>query len=89
MKYNVHVYTMVRVTVENVEAACQEDAVKKAIDEVDFNEIFDMRLPLGYGAKYTEWAEEDAYYLVDEVGDGEYTNSKWWKPGKNSTIVPM
>ena len=89
MKYDVHVFTVVRVSVEAVEAESHEEAIKTAIDRVNFSEIFDKRLSSGMGPSYTEWAEEDVYYLVDECGDEEYGNSRWWSPGKDGSVVPM
>ena len=89
MKHNVHIFTVVRVTVEDVEASSQQEAVEAAIDRVNFREIFDRKLPPGLGVPYTEWAEEDSYYLVDEVHDDQYVNSKWWKPGKDGSVVPL
>lgn len=89
MDYEVHIFTVVRVTVCDVEADSQQQAVRSAIDRVDLNKIFDAKLPPDSGAQYTEWAEEDAYYLVDEVHDDDYANSRWWKPGKDGSVVPM
>ncbi len=70
MKYNVHLFPIVRVKVHGVEADSQEEAIKKAEDSTDFNDLFNK-------APDIEYAEEVAYYLVDEVGDEEYERTGW------------
>tara|TARA_R100000306_G_C4358695_1_gene134138 strand:+ start:312 stop:590 length:279 start_codon:yes stop_codon:yes gene_type:complete len=68
MEYTVHVYAIVRVPVK-VEAESQVDAIEKAEAKVDWYTQFDGD---------QEWAEENAYYLVDELGDEEYQKSHWY-----------
>ena len=87
-RYDVHFFTQVRVKVCGVEAPGHATAIKKAEREVDFHALFLNERP-GYGACDTEWAEPQTTdeYLVDEVGDEEYRQSRWykWEGGK---IVP-
>lgn len=58
MKYNVHVFTTVRVKVENIEANSIKEACQYAENNVDYTAIFDNELKSWTGAKETEWAEE-------------------------------
>jgi hypothetical protein len=87
--YDVHIFTTVLVKVCEVEASGHAEAMKKAEQQVDFHALFFDERP-GYGACETEWAPEITEdYLVDEVGDEEYRQSRWyrreWGSGK---IVP-
>lgn len=68
MKYNVHVYHVVRTKVPDIEASSHEEAMKKA-DELFANSGYE-----------TESAEEVAGYLVDEQGDGEFASSRSYGP---------
>src|SRR5216684_9404176 len=87
-KYDVHIFTEVRVKVCQVEASDHAEAIKKAEQQVDLHALLLNERP-GYGACETEWAEPQMTeeYLVDEVGDEEYRQSRWykWEGGK---IVP-
>ena len=79
MKYNVHLYAVVRVKVPDVEAESQKEAIEKAEAQVDLYSTFDWEgLPINGGIVAFDYAEEIAYYLVDEHGDEEYLDSKWW-----------
>ena len=71
MRYDVHIFTVVRVKVVGVEAGSHEEAMQKADDQVDFNRLF-SRIP------GVEWAEEHSHALVDDHGDTEYENSRWY-----------
>lgn len=74
MKYAVHLFPTVRVKVE-VEAESQHGAIAKAL-EIDLHPIVD------HGeVEYSEDAIE--IILVDESGDEEYDNSKWYGLCKN------
>jgi hypothetical protein len=79
-KYVVHIFTQVRVKVCQVEASDHAEAIKKAEREVDFHALF-LSERHGHGACETEWAESQTTdeYLVDEVGDEEYRQSRWYK----------
>ena len=68
MEYTVHVYAIVRVPVK-VEAESQVEAIKKAEGKVDWYTQFNGE---------QEWAEENAYYLVDELGDEQHQKSHWY-----------
>jgi hypothetical protein len=58
------------VKVHGVEAGSQEEAIRKAEESTDFDDLFNK-------APDIEYAEEVAYYLVDEVGDEEYERTGW------------
>lgn len=79
MKYKVHLFPVVRVTVE-VEADSQQEAIEKAEYGEDFHLRFDRSAD-------QEWAEEVAYYEVDEVGDEEYSNSHWYKWHRGELVL--
>ncbi len=71
--YHVHIYAVVRVKVPNVQAASQEEAIRNA--DVDLYCLFDNHAT---GDEIvTEYAEEQAYYLVDEAGDEKHERSRW------------
>jgi len=53
-KYDVHVFTQVRVKVCGVEGHDQMEAIKKAEQAVDFQGLFLSSNP-GFGASETEW----------------------------------
>jgi len=73
MKYDVHLFTVVRVKVCGVEADSHSEAAKKADEQVDMNALFnDTNQNVT-----TEWAEEHSHALVDVVGDKEYSKSRW------------
>ena len=67
--FDVHVYPVVRIKIPDIEAASQMEAIKKAREE--FSRACNI---IGTDA---EFAEEIAYYLVDEVGDEEFDNSNF------------
>jgi len=69
--YDVHIFTVVRVKTVGIEAASQQEAMKKADESLDYNQLF-SRL---HGV---EWAEEHSHALVDVHGDTEYENSRWY-----------
>jgi hypothetical protein len=72
-KYNVHVFAVVRVAIKGVEAANQVEAIKQAEACVDFNALLDR-------GPDCEYAEQVDSYAVDEVGDEEYLNSRYYNP---------
>lgn len=73
MKYRVHIYAVVRTPVE-VEAASQAEAVEIA-DKTDLNFLSQDTVP------EVEFADQILDFLVDEVGDDEYRNTKLWEIG--------
>jgi len=72
MKYDVHLYCVVRVKVCDVEANNQRVALEKAEQMPDLYRLFDRVIDETYEVA---WAEEIDSYLVDEVGDEEYEHS--------------
>ncbi len=71
--YDVHIYAIVRVKVPHVQAGSQEEAIRNA--DVDLYGLFDNHAT---GDEIeTEYAEEQAYYLVDEAGDEGRERSRW------------
>jgi hypothetical protein len=77
MKYNVHLFTVVRVKVSDIEANTQEEAISKAENQIPFYDLFDNIPQIEcYGktsAKASEvfetgWGEEHSHALVDEAG---------------------
>jgi hypothetical protein len=72
MKYNVHAFAVVRVKIEGIEANSQKAAIEQVRNDFNFCKKFDK-----YKSPETEFAEEIAYWLVDEVGDSDYKNSRW------------
>jgi hypothetical protein len=76
MKFDVHIFTVVRVKISGVEAESHAEAAKKANESVDMNALFNSERFLTQDV-VTEWADEHSHALVDVVGDTEYTKSKW------------
>lgn len=68
----VHVYSVVRTPVQVRNAPDQALAIEAALGLIDWHQQFDRESP------GQEWAEEHAYFLVDEAGDEEYVNSQWY-----------
>jgi hypothetical protein len=84
MKYDVHIYAVVRVKVPGVEAESQTDAIEQAEEQVDFNALFDSRrFSLYPGIECVEYADETSGYLVDEEGDEEHDRSSFYKYDTN------
>lgn len=81
MKYHVHLYHVVRTKV-SIEAEDHLDAMKKADEFIpnlqSLNVSFEAERQFhGHGViHHTESAEEVTGYMVDEVGDTEYDNSR-------------
>jgi len=71
MKYDVHIYTLVRVLVPGIEADDKTSAIEKAEERIDFHSLFRGRNP------ETDWAEEIMEYVVDERSDGELIHSEY------------
>ena len=70
MAYDVHVFTLVRVKVESVEADTMPEAIERARELVDFGSLLDH-------PKYS-WADEHSHYLVDLHGSSNYSESHWY-----------
>lgn len=67
-KYNVHMYCVYRVKYINIEAKNELEACKKVDEELS-------SYPPDYSASEFEFADEVTGFLVDVVGDEEYTQS--------------
>lgn len=72
MKYDVHVFAIVRVTVPGIEADSQEEAIKKA-KELDLNFLGTPYLPKNVEA--VEYADDLDGFFVDEENDPEHERS--------------
>jgi hypothetical protein len=80
-QYFVHVYHVVRTKI-SIEADNQVDAMRKADSFIP--DIQSVNIPYSAESEFqdhgvihhTESAEEVAGYLVDEVGDTEYANTR-------------
>ena len=70
MAYDVHVFTLVRVKVEAIEADTMPEAIERAKASVDFDALLSH-------SKYN-WAEEHSHYLVDLHGSPDYSESRWY-----------
>lgn len=72
MKYTVHLYTAVRIRMEDIEANSQEEAAAKAMEECDVKH----NLAHGY------FEDDEAPFLgamVDEEGDEDYENTRYYE----------
>jgi glyceraldehyde-3-phosphate dehydrogenase/erythrose-4-phosphate dehydrogenase len=77
-KFHVHLYPVVCVTVRDVEAESQVEAIKKAEELVDLDKLF-----AGLGGPHvasTQYADDIDSFLVDEEGDMEHTKFTWYDP---------
>lgn len=89
MKYDVHIYTTVRVKVCDVEADSQKDAIEKAEGLVSLDEILRQK-PDDPRVEIVEWAEGCLNtYLVDEQADEEYENTANWERGNDGELYEM
>ena len=72
-KYNVHLFALVRVKIEDIEAADMPGAIKLAEDRAPLERLFN------HGREPdTEYAEEISHCLVDVQGDTEFNDSCWF-----------
>lgn len=78
MTYDVHIFAVVQLKVERVEADTQRDAIRKAVESVDLYNQFE--------GPRTEYAEEIARYVVDEVADDEYTHTQTYLDKQHSEL---
>ncbi len=83
MRFDVHIFAVVRVKVANVKAASPVKAIKKAESKVDLYRLFSSREQggrvCGCGAAETDYADELSgrlAYLVDRVRDATYARSR-------------
>jgi hypothetical protein len=66
-KYDVHIYAVTRIKYEGIEASSQREAIEKAEEIFHPADVLDPR--------NSEFADEFAGFLVDEVGDLEHNKS--------------
>ena len=66
MKYDVHIYPIVRVTLLGIEADSQEEAIKKAEAQADLYALCSAGV---------EYAEDIDSFQVDEENDPQYERS--------------
>ncbi|MBR8292454.1 hypothetical protein [Burkholderia cenocepacia] len=69
----IHLNAVVRVPVEIDAAGSQLEAIDLATERVDLYGMF--------GGQQYEYAEEIVSVLVDEVGDSDHLNSRFYDPG--------
>jgi hypothetical protein len=70
MKYDVHIYAIVRVKVAGVEANTQRQAIDKAEMSIDLKALFDpRRFFLVPGVEAVEYAGAIDGYVVEEQGN--------------------
>lgn len=86
MKYDLHIYAVVRVRVDGIEAHSQQEVIRKAYT-INLERIInrynnthaDLRdfhtYPLPNNVAYVEFGDEIQGFLVDEAGDADYSNS--------------
>jgi len=83
MKYDVHLFTVVRVKVCGVEADSHSEAAKKADEQTNMDALFNGTNTQGIT---TEWADEHSHALVDVVGDTTYEKSRWLSKDLSRTL---
>lgn len=69
-QYDVHLFAVVRRKISGVNATSHREAIESALAETDLYACF--------AGPETEYAEELSHFLVDVVGDDEYTQSRWY-----------
>ena len=84
MKYNVHVYVIVRVKVLDIEAKNQREAIKRVPDHVNLNDLMNRTHPLS-NVEHVEFEDEITGHLVDEHGDEIHERSRFYEEGIEKT----
>ena len=79
MAYDVHVFTLVRVKVQGIEAETMPEAIEQAIASVDFDALLSH-------SEYN-WAEGHSHYLVDLSGSPDYSESRWYADKENRFLL--
>ena len=77
MKYSVHLFPIVRVKISDIEASSQAEAIKAA------KELWIT----AKGGPKPKYAHEISHFLVDEVGDDEHLNSKFYDADGKTLLV--
>lgn len=76
-KYSVLIEVAVGVRFHDIEAESQQAAIDKAEELAHFDALFNETH--GWGPiKHTQYQDHVSAYLVDEVGDEEFENSRWY-----------
>jgi hypothetical protein len=68
-KYTVHLYPVVRVTLDGIEAQNRQEAIDKALDEIDTSCFENLGCNIGFTEEYHDPC------LVDVEGDDEHVDS--------------
>lgn len=76
-QFDVHLFSVVRVKIEGINAQSMPEAIEKAHGRIDLYAHFNREKPV------TEWAEEISHYLVDARREGEpyddtVDDSRWF-----------
>jgi hypothetical protein len=85
MKYNVHLFAVVRVKAVDIEAESQTEAIQKGREHIlkacgdDLRGVL-YENPGIPGIEHAEFNEEFDGYLVDEQGDDGYNRSRYYMP---------
>lgn len=81
MAYDVHVFTLVRVRVQGIEAETMPEAIEQVIASVDFDALLSH-------SEYN-WAEEHSHYLVDVHGSPDYSESRWYADKEHRFLLNL
>ncbi len=79
MEYTVHIYPVVVVAVRRIRARSQREAIALAEKWTNLHEIIDC--------PQFEYAEELNCFHVDEEGDTDYSQSRWYNADEHLTIM--
>jgi hypothetical protein len=90
-RYTVHLFPVVRVTVDRIEARTPVEAIRKALDDgPDLEALLRREMPVA-----TEFTEDVMEALVDIEGDTEHAQSRYyenrgdaWRPVEVSESSP-
>ena len=80
MKYDVHVYVLVRVKVLDIDAKSQEEAIRRVHDHVNLSDLLNRSYPLS-NVEHVEFVDEITGYLVDEQSDQKHERSRFYEAG--------
>jgi len=80
--YDVHLYPIVHIKVLGVKAESMKEAIKRTLDTLDWHRLLASKQNFSDIA-YIEFAEGFDSFLVDVVGDSEFTQSKWFTKNIN------
>lgn len=71
MKYDIHVFAVVRVKVTGVDASDAKTAATRAAALVDLNKLFNSKkqCPLAAWVAHTEFDDEITHFLVEPIGN--------------------